>query len=112
SRYGDRILAFEHPTLSLSPVENASELATLLPAGAKLHLVSHSRGGLVGELLCLPPVDQKAWPVLVEPFTEADREEEAEALKQLADLIGRKNFQIERFVRVASPARGTILASK
>ena len=54
--YSNRVLAFEHATLSKSPIENASELADLvtrlLPSGAKLHLVSHSRGGLVGELLC------------------------------------------------------------
>src|SRR5262245_797864 len=54
--YGDRILAFNHPTLSLSPIHNAIELAKLLPANAKLHLVSHSRGGLVGELLSMPIV--------------------------------------------------------
>ncbi|MBM3802950.1 MAG: hypothetical protein FJW26_11665 [Acidimicrobiia bacterium] len=42
--YADRVLAFEHATLSKSPIENAAELAELvarvLPAGAKLHLVS------------------------------------------------------------------------
>src|ERR1700736_4306552 len=43
-----RILALEHRTLSQSPAQNALDLANLLPAGAKLHLITHSRGGLVG----------------------------------------------------------------
>jgi CHAT domain/Lecithin:cholesterol acyltransferase len=50
--YGDRIVAFEHTTLTESPVQNVRELAALLPRRATLHVVSHSRGGLVGELLC------------------------------------------------------------
>ncbi len=50
--YGNRIIAFEHTTLTESPVQNARDLAALLPRRATLHVVSHSRGGLVGELLC------------------------------------------------------------
>jgi hypothetical protein len=43
----------EHRTLTESPIDNALALAKRLPAGAEIHLVSHSRGGLVGEVLCL-----------------------------------------------------------
>ena len=57
-RYGDRVLAFEHRTLSESPAENALQLARALPEGATLHLVTHSRGGLVGDLLCLVNFDE------------------------------------------------------
>ena len=45
----------QHRTLTQSPIENARDLvaalAKVLPAGSELHLVSHSRGGLVGELV-------------------------------------------------------------
>ena len=51
--YGDRVFALEHRTLTESPIDNALALAKRLPAGADVHLVSHSRGGLVGEVLCL-----------------------------------------------------------
>src|SRR5687768_4077684 len=51
--YKEQIFGFQHATLSSNPVENALELGPLLPAGGKIHLVTHSRGGLVGELLCL-----------------------------------------------------------
>ena len=52
-RYGERAYALQHRSLTESPIENALALARALPAGAEVHLVSHSRGGLIGELLCL-----------------------------------------------------------
>ena len=54
--YGGRVLAFEHRSLTDSPVANAlalvEQLSSVVPTGTELHLVSHSRGGLIGELLC------------------------------------------------------------
>ena len=53
--YGGRVLAYQHRSLTESPIENAlflaDALATLLGPNAELHIVSHSRGGLIGELL-------------------------------------------------------------
>lgn len=44
----DRILTFDHPTLSVSPVVNARELALALRGcPADVDVVCHSRGGLV-----------------------------------------------------------------
>jgi pimeloyl-ACP methyl ester carboxylesterase len=57
-RYGGRVIAFEHPTLSVSPLVNAQWLARTLveqlPPGVGLDvdIVAHSRGGLVARLLC------------------------------------------------------------
>ena len=65
--YHDRIYAFEHHTLSQSPIENAIDLLNKLPDNAHLHLVSHSRGGLIGELLCRASV-----PANRDPFDEKD----------------------------------------
>ncbi len=65
--YGSNVAAFEHRTLTESPIQNAIALVKALPARTRLHLVSHSRGGLIGELLCRSGVlDQAA------PFPEAD----------------------------------------
>src|SRR5215813_1764663 len=49
--YKDRVYALDHPTLGASPIANALTLAKALPAGARLHLLTHSRGGLVAEAL-------------------------------------------------------------
>ncbi|TMH32230.1 MAG: hypothetical protein E6H66_14440, partial [Betaproteobacteria bacterium] len=110
--YDGQVLAFQHRTLTQSPIENALELAGKLPDSARLHLISHSRGGLVGELLCRAMLQSRS------PFDEsdlalfdsADRSRDLEALKALRKFLADKQFRIERFVRVACPARGTTLA--
>jgi hypothetical protein len=38
----------------VSPADNAIEVLAALPGGARLHIVTHSRGGMIGELLCWP----------------------------------------------------------
>lgn len=119
--YGDRVLAFEHAYLTLSPLDNARELAKklngILPRNAVVHLVTHSRGGLVGEMLCRgAPGDGGAAPFLPEELALADIADERykETLKSLKALdaeLRKKQFRVERFVRVACPALGTTLAS-
>ncbi|PIU31183.1 MAG: hypothetical protein COT06_09510 [Syntrophobacteraceae bacterium CG07_land_8_20_14_0_80_61_8] len=118
--YGPRLYALEHRSLTESPVANALDLVRTLPKGARLHLVSHSRGGMVGELLA------RANRIDLEPFTDleierflahAERlgragvEADAERLRELNRELRKRAIRVERFVRVACPARGTTLAS-
>ncbi|MDH4100776.1 MAG: CHAT domain-containing protein, partial [Nitrospirota bacterium] len=115
--YGDRVLAFEHAYLTKSPIENARdltrELARVLPERAKVHLVTHSRGGLVGELLCRGGAKS---PFSEEELNLFDQNEEykesAKLLSELNEELLKRRFQVERFVRVACPALGTTLASQ
>lgn len=105
--YLDRIVAFEHRSLSQSPIDNALELAAAIPKNAEIHLLSHSRGGLVGELLC------GGWRV--DDLTKRlfqNRAGQLDSLTKLEVLLAAKHFNISRFVRVACPARGTTLASR
>lgn len=137
ARYGERVYAFEHRTLTLSPIENALALLESLPEAAQVHLVSHSRGGLVGELLCLGERDRTDDPLRsdwLDTLFAADRTiaeqlglgplradaakardaaygADRERLAQLLEGLERKRIRIGRFVRVACPARGTTLAS-
>jgi CHAT domain-containing protein len=112
SHYADRVYALDHPTMGESPIANALTLANALPAGARLHLVTHSRGGLVAEVL--------ARACGGKPLAEAERalfagSRYARHLDDLDTLIKtaqRKGLKVERVVRVACPARGTLLASK
>lgn len=112
--YDDRILAFEHPTLTQSPIANAIDLLEALSAaGREIHLVTHSRGGLVGELLSRGMrADGK------DPFDARDIalcQQETDGgngdLERLNALLKQIRPNITRFVRVACPARGTTLAS-
>jgi len=135
--YGNRVLALQHRTLSESPIANALALAKRLPAGAELHLVSHSRGGLVGEVLALSgclnlaevltankvqilfAADRTLAPQLgLAPLADDDAkardaayDADRQRLLELVALLAQKQLRITRFVRVACPARGTTLAS-
>lgn len=128
ARYGERIFSLEHRTLSESPIDNALQLARALPAGAQVHLVSHSRGGLVGDLLCLDSFDDCIEGYALDDSKvlgipdEAEREkvfaelriahaEQRRALHDLQAELRSKQLRVERYVRVAAPSRGTRLAS-
>ena len=112
--FGDRIYAFEHRTLSDSPIDNAIELLGALPRNARVSIVSHSRGGLVGDLVSLTSVSTD----LLARFHRKDpqlRQADAHDRRQLellTELIAEKQLQIERFVRCASPSRGTLLVGE
>ena len=82
-RYEGRILAFDHPSLSMTPEENVGWLLDQLPGGATLEvdLVCHSRGGLVGRALS----------------------------GELGD-VDRSPVQVRRVVFVGTPNEGTALA--
>ena len=108
--YDERIYGFEHRTLTEGPVANALALARLLPEHARLHLVSHSRGGLVGDLLCLGGVADAGVLLSGESLPALDERDRVD-LKALLALLGERDIRVERFVRVASPSRGTTLAS-
>lgn len=120
-RYGDRIFTLDHHTISSNPLENALEVVKNLPPKARIDMVSHSRGGMIGELLCrgqrtdgepFDDFDFKA--ILGDPDAEderQDREKQLEQLRELDKLLRERTPRIERFVRVAAPAAGTSLAS-
>lgn len=55
-RYGKRVLAFDHPTVSVDPTANAAWLADCVAgAGLRVDIVAHSRGGLVSRVLAERP---------------------------------------------------------
>lgn len=113
--YDGNVFGFEHRTMSESPVDNAIELLSRLPKGAQLHVISHSRGGLIGELLCRAnmlggrePFDPKD----LEFFKKGDGEGFRGDIGKLNKLLKSQAPRVERFVRVGCPARGTTLASE
>lgn len=116
--YGDNVLAFQHRTLTESPLQNALALANALPDTAVLHIVSHSRGGLIGDILCrynkaLDPAKMGFSSVNLSLLKkEQDREADIENIKTLNNIFLKKSIEIKKFVRVACPAAGTKLASE
>jgi hypothetical protein len=84
-RYDGHVVAFEHPTVSVSPAANVAWLAEQLRGlgtrRLRVDLLAHSRGGLVSRLLAEQP-----------------------------DRTGR-HLEVGRAVLVATPNAGTALAS-
>ena len=118
ANYGENILAFQHRTLTESPLQNAVALAEGLPDGAVLHMVSHSRGGLIGDILCRynKNIDQNKKGFSSTNINllkkETGREADIENIKSLNNIFLKKSIEIKKFARVACPAAGTKLASK
>ncbi|MEO0973738.1 MAG: alpha/beta fold hydrolase, partial [Pseudomonadota bacterium] len=83
----------------------------LLPPDVPVHLVTHSRGGLVGELLCASSLAANTR----QRIFEADdiqlfpRQEDREAFEALNRHFEEGAPAIERYIRVACPSRGTTL---
>jgi len=115
--YGNNVLAFQHRTLSESPLENVVKLVEMLPNGAVLHILSHSRGGIVGDILDkysgllekAKGFNDRHISLLEE---EGGREEDIKNIKALNKHFEKKQLTVEKFIRVACPAAGTKLASK
>ena len=116
--FGNRIYALEHATLTRSPIDNALAAAKLLPKSGKVSFLSHSRGGLVGEFLCLDPsgFDLESAKAGLDARKTADNtpenhaiESQKEMLEDLLKALRRPGLQIERFARVACPILGTSL---
>ncbi|APW38026.1 hypothetical protein RD110_13165 [Rhodoferax koreense] len=112
AHYAGQVYGFDHATLGQSPIANALALVRTLPDGARLHLLAHSRGGLVGEVLaraCAPqPVDAADLAFFEGPAYGPQRND----LQHLVELARGKRIRVERVLRVGCPARGTLLASK
>ncbi|MBN7810468.1 CHAT domain-containing protein [Algoriphagus sp. H41] len=112
--YGkDHLLALQHRTLTCSPLENVLAGLEELPVGITLDLVTHSRGGLVGDLLARFASHAKGFgEAEMKVLKDSEREADLNAIQKIAELIAKKKIKVDRVVRVACPANGTTLASK
>jgi CHAT domain-containing protein len=114
--YGTNILAFQHETLTKSPLFNVLELIRQLPGNSSLHIISHSRGGLVGDILsrfCNSNDNSRGFNMdEVKYLTRLGRTNDVEMLSLIKKELQNKKISVSKFIRVACPASGTILASK
>ena len=114
--YGSNVLAFQHETLTKSPLQNVAELVKQLPQNTSLHIISHSRGGLVGDILarfCNSNENNRGFNANeIKYLKRADRGNDIEQLDEIKKGLESKKIAVAKFIRVACPAGGTILASK
>ena len=113
--YEQNVLAFQHETLTKSPLQNVAELVKQLPSNAVLHLISHSRGGLVGDILsrfCIDDENNAGFSAEeINYLKKEGRDEDVKYSKAIKDALKTKNIAVQKFIRVACPASGTTLAS-
>ena len=117
--YGERLLAFQHRTLTLNPLENARDLVKALPDKAALHIITTSRGGLVGEVLsrfCQEGPEQgfsgPELDILQKNYPERYYNSLVLTMNDIRSELSKKKITVEKFIRIACPAGGTTLASK
>lgn len=113
--YGSNVLAFQHRTLTESPLENVLQLVQQLPQQAELHIISHSRGGLLGDILSRSCTDNELnngfSPNEISYLEKCDRRRDLECIAGIKAALKGKQITVKKFIRVACPANGTILAS-
>ncbi len=112
AQYGQRVYALDHPTMGVSPIANALSLVQAMPAGARLHLLTHSRGGMVAEVLARVCGTKTLGEADLAWFAAPGYAQHRADLQQLHQEVRAKGLMVERVLRVACPARGTLLASK
>jgi CHAT domain-containing protein len=113
--YGKNILAFQHRSLTKSPLQNVLDLVEALPNNADLHLVTHSRGGIAGDILnrfCTQANYGIGFSgTELDYLQKHDRTEDIRIIRAIEKIVSRKKITVSKFVRVACPASGTTLAS-
>lgn len=114
--YGPNILAFQHRTLTQSPLENVVKLADMLPNQATVHLLTHSRGGIVGDILNKYAANAETSKGFTQDhlalLEQENRQEDIDNIKALNRIFQDKSITVEKFIRVGCPAAGTKLASQ
>ncbi|MDK3071550.1 CHAT domain-containing protein [Sedimentitalea sp. JM2-8] len=112
------IYALQHKSVTESPVRNAIDLVEALPKGASVSLMSHSRGGMIAELVSRAARKDVAEAgaiddMDIEIFQKLkDRAAQLNELKKLREVLDEKQLRVDRVVRVAGPIAGTTLASE
>lgn len=86
SRYGGRVVGYDHWTIGKTPLQTAEDLLNLLPDGMEVDILAHSRGGLTTRALLEHP--------------------------DLADLRGRKLRKVRTVMVMAGGNEGSAIARK
>lgn len=115
NNYEKNIIAYQHETLTRSPLQNVLDLVKKLPDSATVHLISHSRGGIVGDILARFCVDDENNAGFSEDeisfLRKENRDADVKNIRAIAEALRSRNIRVHKFIRVACPASGTTLAS-
>ncbi|MDO7170579.1 CHAT domain-containing protein [Mariniflexile sp. AS56] len=115
SIYGNRILALDHYTLSVSPLQNALDFLNECPNKCTIDILSHSRGGLIADILAKCDYRNAVTGFSKQEIAILKTKEEESNQQLMIDINAvakRKKITINKVVRVAAPASGTTILSR
>lgn len=111
----DGVIALDHYTLSVSPLHNAKDLLNKLPENVKIDIISHSRGGLIADIVARCDKANSS-PFSVEEIEVFENNDNtklyADLCRELNIISAQKRIEVSKMVRVACPAAGTTFLSK
>lgn len=125
--YDDNVMAFDHYTLTKSPLQNALEFLEACPEKCSLDIMSHSRGGLIADVLA--KCDYKNNEIQEVGFSKNEQDiflkkkqkakaagskeiQEYDIIQSINELALEKQITVGKIVRVAAPANGTTILSQ
>jgi CHAT domain-containing protein len=115
-KFPNRVIALEHESLTKSPLENVRELLDQLPQKATLTMMSHSRGGLIGDILdrfCIKGITPRGFSDKEKNYLRKHKRfDDLKIIDEIEKTIIGKDITVDRFIRVACTASGTTLASR
>jgi len=113
--YDNRILCLEHFTLSVSPLQNALDFLNDCPQGCKIDIISHSRGGLVADILAkcdhrnaIVGFSKNEINILKSDEEKANQQ----LMRDINTIAKRKKIIVNKVIRVAAPSSGTTILSR
>ena len=113
--YENRILALEHFTLSLSPLQNALDFLNECPKSCNLDILSHSRGGLIADILAKCDYRNPIVGFSINEIGILNSEEEEgnqQLMHDINKIAKKKKITVNKVIRVAAPASGTTILSR
>ncbi len=112
--YNGGIWAYDHYSLSVSPMENALDLIKKIKDNSQLDILSSSRGGIVADILAKCDRRNEVVGFSDQELKLMAKEDELTHLIMLTinKIARKKNLSINKIIRVACPASGTTLLSR
>ncbi len=127
NRYKENVIAFDHYTLSESPLQNALDFLEACPNKCSLDIMSHSRGGLIADILAKCDYNnnenhevgfsKNEQDIFLKKKEKAIAEgnneiQEYDLIAAINKLALKKQITVNKIVRVAAPASGTTILSQ
>jgi len=124
--YNGQVYAYIHHTLTRSPIENVNDLLNDMGKNIIIDIISHSRGGIVADVLArcdyrnefigftedeMDVIEKEMDGLELSDLLIDKDKSEMDHMKAINKKASKRKITVNKIVRVACPASGTILLS-